>query len=642
MLYIYLDLFYSVLLASRFHVFNYFVKIILKNLDFIIFSSIDWPTHWQIHHQLATSLALNGNRVLFVENTGVRSINTGDFNRIKDRVVSWKNSMRGYKDVSNRIVVYSPLLLPFPYSKVALFFNKILFKKSLLSWIDSANFNNPIVISFLPTPVVQYVIKAINPSLLVYYCANDFSKSSISAKGISPYEDRFIFEADMVFVISHSLMDKVKKISSNNVYYFPPGIDFHKFHQALALDDTIPNDIGNIKTPIIGYIGALSKALDQDLLCALADHFPEYTIAIVGPKFVDISKLEKASNIVLLGSKQHKEIPYYIKEFDVAIIPYICNEFMDGVYPSKLFEYLSMGKPVVSTNIREVSYISNSHRDVVIVSKDSSDFINAVELSMHDNNKLLKDVRVQFAQDNSWNVRFNNISKVINKRLISKESTHIGYNWKGKFDLYLSRKKKFKKIFLTTIFVLILSLYSPLFWLMGEQLILRDTPNKTDAIVVFSGDGEVNYRNSSYQRRALDAVKFYNSGYGKDIFISSGREQAISDVEIIKLFLTSKGIPKSSIHVLNKYPSSTYQNVQMVKHMLDDNNINSILFITAPYHSLRAVLTWRKSAPNIEIITPEVIDTPSDRLKWGISVKNMKVVVYEYTALVYNLFKGRI
>ena len=190
----------------------------MKNSDFIIFSSIDWPTHWQIHHQLATSLALNGNRVLFVENTGVRSINTGDFNRIKDRVVSWKNSMRGYKDVSNRIVVYSPLLLPFPYSKVALFFNKILFKKSLLSWIDSANFNNPIVISFLPTPVVHYVIKAINPSLLVYYCANDFSKSSISAKGISPYEDRFIFEADMVFVISHSLMDKVKKIFSHLNY----------------------------------------------------------------------------------------------------------------------------------------------------------------------------------------------------------------------------------------------------------------------------------------------------------------------------------------------------------------------------------------------------------------------------------------
>ena len=42
---------------------------------------------------------------------------------------------------------------------------------------------------------------------------------------------------------------------------------------------------------------------------------------------------------------------------------------------------------------------------------------------------------------------------------------------------------------------------------MGEQLVVKDLPQKSDAIVVFSGDGEVSYQNLSYQKRALDAVE---------------------------------------------------------------------------------------------------------------------------------------
>jgi hypothetical protein len=41
--------------------------------DVLCVSSIDWDDNWQVHQQLATTLAAQGDRVLFVENTGVRS-----------------------------------------------------------------------------------------------------------------------------------------------------------------------------------------------------------------------------------------------------------------------------------------------------------------------------------------------------------------------------------------------------------------------------------------------------------------------------------------------------------------------------------------------------------------------------------------
>jgi len=177
---------------------------------------------------------------------------------------------------------------------------------------------------------------------------------------------------------------------------------------------------------------------------------------------------------------------------------------------------------------------------------------------------------------------------------------------------------------------------------MGEQLIARDSPKKSDAIVVFSGDGEVSYQNLSYQNRALDAIELYKEGYANKIFLSSGREQTIADVEMIKLYLVSKGVPESSIYILEKYPDSTYQNVIMVKKDLEKNNIKSILFITSPYHSRRAVLTWGKNAPNIEVISFNVVNPLHRGVQWNIGLDKIRIIVYEYAAIVHNWISGRI
>ena len=111
---------------------------------------------------------------------------------------------------------------------------------------------------------------------------------------------------------------------------------------------------------------------------------------------------------------------------------------------------------------------------------------------------------------------------------------------------------------------------------------------------------------------------------------------------MISLYLISKGIPKQSIYILDRYPNSTYQNVIMVKESLDENNIKSILFVTAPYHSRRAVLTWGKNAPNINIIAPDTTGSLSKDIRWGIGFDKMRIIVYEYVAIAYNWLVGRI
>jgi len=309
-----------------------------------------------------------------------------------------------------------------------------------------------------------------------------------------------------------------------------------------------------------------------------------------------------------------------------------------------LNEYLSFGKVVLSTNLQEIKIFNKKNDNLINIGLNTEDFIEKANILV---DKLSEDTeesrikRINVAKENSWNERFSKIDAAISGSLKLKSNNKN--NWK---KILIDKYKRSNYLFINRLSLFLvfnfLIFYTPLFWFMGEQLIIKDLPKKSDAIVVFSGDGEADYRNSSYQKRALDAVKLYNDGHANRIFLSSGRRQTIADVELIKLYLTSKGVPISSINMLNKYPDSTYQNVKMVKKSLDKNNVSSIIFLTAPHHSLRSLLLWKENAPEISLTIPDLRNFLSKDVRWGVELDEMKVILYEYAAILHNWIAGRL
>ena len=79
--------------------------------DIICISSIDWDFIWQGHQEIMATLAAQGHRVLFLENTGVRAPQVRDFPRIRQRVRNWWRGTKGFRE-GRRTYVYSPLVLP--------------------------------------------------------------------------------------------------------------------------------------------------------------------------------------------------------------------------------------------------------------------------------------------------------------------------------------------------------------------------------------------------------------------------------------------------------------------------------------------------------------------------------------------------
>lgn len=614
----------------------------MKNHNIIIFSSIDWTTHWQIHHQLTSSLIESDNKVLFIENIGVRSPSFKDLNRVKSRIKSRINSTHGFSVEETMLTILSPIFIPLPYNKLAIYLNSLLISRSIKSWAKRANFNNFIVISFLPTPTIHEIIKIISPSLTIYYCADDMARTLKNPASLNFSEKKFFESSDYIFTTSHKKF-KEAKILSNNVAYIPAGVLIENFVYN-ANTNKVPEVYKSLSTPIIGYIGAISDVLDKKLIIAIANFFTKATILLVGPVYTNVSEFKGFGNIVLNGEVPHSEISKYIQNFNVALIPYLVNDFTNSVYPCKLNEYLAMGIPVVTSSLEEVVIFEKKYRKSVSIAKDKSEFIQSISNILADNNsqsnaESLK--RIDIAKKNTWDARFQDIDRLINLSISNKLSEEV--DWKVHLNKFYKEKRslRFKRIaVIVALYLLIFQ--SPLAWYFGDHLVIRDLPIKSDAIVVFTGNGEASYRNTSYQRRALDAVKFYKDGYADKIYLSSGIDQTIPEVDFVKLFLISKGIPEKSINILDKYPHSTYENVMMVKEGLEKDGVKSIIFITSPYHSLRAVLTWKKNVNSIKVISPPVVDTPSPKLQWGIGLDKMKVISYEYLAIINNWLKGRI
>src|SRR5215467_7513866 len=130
----------------------------IRKPDLVCISSIDWDFIWQGHQEIMSRLAAAGHRVLFVENTGVRAPKVSDLGRVRQRIRNWWRGTKGFREERPNLFVYSPLVLPLPYSRPARFVNRLILFSALRRWLRATGFYRPIVWTFLPTPLAHDLI----------------------------------------------------------------------------------------------------------------------------------------------------------------------------------------------------------------------------------------------------------------------------------------------------------------------------------------------------------------------------------------------------------------------------------------------------------------------------------------------------
>jgi glycosyltransferase involved in cell wall biosynthesis/uncharacterized SAM-binding protein YcdF (DUF218 family) len=611
---------------------------VLTGRDIILLSSIDWDAHWQIHHQLASSLVDTGNRVLFVENTGVRAPRVRDFARIRQRVRNWWHSTKGFREIRPDLFVYSPLFMPFPYSAIARWLNRSVLFRGLHRWMSATGFRRPILLTFLPTPLAHDLIEAVEPSVVIYYCADDFPATSPSARRVVPSEEAMFRRADLVFVTSERLRQKAERCSPH-VHAFPAGVDFDKFDAARRGSNGMPADLAALRRPVVGYVGAVHLWVDQPLLAAAAEAIPEATFVVVGPEQVDVSTLTGRPNIVLLGQRPHDQVPAYVKAFDVALVPYLRSEFTESVYPVKLNEYLAMGVPVVATDLPEIRRFNDRYDGVLAVAGDSASFTAAIRRALEDQHADARAQRVSVAESNSWARRLQDMSALVNAALARRAADERMWQRRLKRLYGRARRRSIETIAAVAVAYVVL-FQTPFVWWIAAPLEISAPPRPADAIVVFAGGvGESGEAGGGYQERVKQAVDLYRAGYAPRVVFSSGYVFAFREGEVMKELAVANGIPGDAI-VLELQAANTYQNVVFVRDILKREGRASALLVSAPYHMRRALAVWSRVAPDIAVTPVPVENSQFYAHEAGASLQQMRGILHEYAAIVAYWYRG--
>ena len=140
-----------------------------------------------------------------------------------------------------------------------------------------------------------------------------------------------------------------------------------------------PEDIADTPGPIVGFFGSIDDhTSDIPFLEKVVDLLEDMSFVFVGKASSDCSALESRANVSMLGQKPYEQIPHYGKCFDVAIMPWRQNKWIEACNPIKLKEYLALGKPVVSTPFTELQ----KYLDVIYEATTPEQFARSIRQAL--------------------------------------------------------------------------------------------------------------------------------------------------------------------------------------------------------------------------------------------------------------------
>lgn len=220
--------------------------------------------------------------------------------------------------------------------------------------------------------VVYEYIDDLNPHL----AGTDELPVNVKEKYDMAMSDQDIF----VVVTAEALKkDVLSKRGDKHLVFSCNGVDYAHFHDQVDREYKLDPEFAEVLEkgqPVIGYYGALAKWFDYELLKRI-DAEGRYQVVLFGIKYddsYDRSGVANCQNIHFLGSRPYDILQNYAARIDVLTIPFVINEITKATSPVKLFEYMALNKPIVTTDMDECRKYES-----VLIGHDHDEFIRQLD-----------------------------------------------------------------------------------------------------------------------------------------------------------------------------------------------------------------------------------------------------------------------
>lgn len=353
-----------------------------QSYDMVVFCHLRWDFVYQRPQHIISRMSKKMRILLIEEPVGFapEDENTGNLIVVNDNLHVLQPRTNSIEEIKNILPQFLPT------------------KNISIGWFYSPSF-----VALLP---------AFDFDTVIYDCMDELTLFKGAPAELLEQEKFLISNADIIFTGGKSLYESKKQLHKN-VHCFPSSVDQEHFAKALN-GVSIPDDIVNIPSPIVGYFGVIDERIDLDLLNDTAKMNPEVSFVMIGPLAkIGENDLPRQNNIHYLGMKSYAVLPNYLKAFSVAMMPFALNDATKFISPTKTLEYIAAGKPIISTAIKDV--VRDYSHCVSIVDSPQS-FSDAIDALLQSSDKFSRDADYREILDNtSWNNTVNKMNVLISK-----------------------------------------------------------------------------------------------------------------------------------------------------------------------------------------------------------------------------------
>lgn len=230
---------------------------------------------------------------------------------------------------------------------------------------------------------------------------DDWSRYSLlpfDRTAIENQTERMVRDADLVFAVSQSLLERARAVNQN-AHLAPNATDFGLFSHATGKAAETP--LEHVPRPRLGYLGQIAETLDFGLVRSLAEERPAWSFVFIGPVWENcaaaVAGLRQRSNVHFVGPQPHDSLPSLLSALDVCLLPHLQTPLTRSMDPTKLYDYLASGKPIVSTPVAGTERFA----DDLYLAGTASEFEQSIEVALQEHGSEAAARRAQAAR-NDW------------------------------------------------------------------------------------------------------------------------------------------------------------------------------------------------------------------------------------------------
>lgn len=303
------------------------------------------------------------------------------------------------KHVKPNVTAYTlpPMLLPVTQAHPGLF---QLFHRRMARFITKTAAENRFHQSLLwvTNPAHIHLLDHLDYGSLVFDCATEYDD-------LPPdWEGSLAHAADLVFAASRSLCDRLSPCSEN-VALLENGVNYPLF-SSIAKDKPQGR-------PTLGWAGTIYTDTDLSPLLYAAQRQSGWSFRITGQCSAEnpyIQKLKRLPHVKFQGKCPLLEVPEQLSRCDVLMDFQRLHLLDTDIVPTRLYEYLATGKPIVSMHLPDQVEL---FPDVVYAAHSPAEFLSMCHHALSESPGWVTGRRQQYSQEASWANRADEVSRIL-------------------------------------------------------------------------------------------------------------------------------------------------------------------------------------------------------------------------------------